>query len=399
MKEITIDSNIWTLLKKNIGKNLDGNGNQKNDDLLVETGDLVYNLSNEELINKKLLEAEGKIKIESKLNIDEYREFLEECYNKLKYIQKFKEDHLETVSSIGIFFYHLDPLLVNRPDKEIEERKNIKKSVGIEYHDIDAADLSHKYNNYTTYEIKLESDQIVFNKDTSSRNILNMGNLQILDFSSKDISHINIKNLPYRIKSDLSIHSSLFKRIIKKEYIEAQIHELIEFHSDLQELYFAPDFNQIRDWIYDKKQKEFLNFVSEGKKLQKKIEDIHNNNLGAYSRFISELRYRIFQDTINETHVLMEIYFKDINKFINTEKNTTKSMNIMDHLENIRRQKAEPATLEEEFNKNRQKYKKIEEVLPLFPLTILIQKRRVEKIRNVCPELFDTNKESLSFFE
>ena len=32
-------------------------------------------------------------------------------------------------------------------------------------------------------------------------------------------------------------------------------------------------------------------------------------------------------------------------------------------------------------------------------ITILIQKRRVEKIRNVCPELFDTNKESLSFFE
>ena len=122
-----------------------------------------------------------------------------------------------------------------------------------------------------------------------------------------------------------------------------------------------------------------MNFVSEGKKLQKKIKDIHNNNLGAYSRFISELRYRIFQDTINETHVLMEIYFKDINKFINAEKTTTKSMNIMDHLENIRRQKAEPATLEEEFNKNRQKYKKIEEVLPLFPLTILIQKRRVEK--------------------
>ena len=86
-------------------------------------------------------------------------------------------------------------------------------------------------------------------------------------------------------------------------------------------------------------------------------------------------------------------------QFINAEKTTTKSMNIMDHLENIRRQKAEPATLEEEFNKNRQKYKKIEEVLPLFPLTILIQKRRVEKIRNVCPELFDTNKESLSFFD
>ena len=138
-----------------------------------------------------------------------------------------------------------------------------------------------------------------------------------------------------------------------------------------------------------------MNFVSEGKKLQKKIKDIHNNNLGAYF-FISELRYRIFQDTINETHVLMEIYFKDINKFINAEKTTTKSMNIIDHLENIRRQKAEPAKLEEEFNKNRQKYKKIEEVLPLFPLTILIQKRRVEKIKNI-PELFDTNKESLIF--
>ena len=95
----------------------------------------------------------------------------------------------------------------------------------------------------------------------------------------------------------------------------------------------------------------------------------------------------------------MEIYFKDINKFINAEKTTTKSMNIMDHLENIRRQKSEPVKLEEEFNKNRQKYKKIEEVLPLFPLTILIQKRRVEKIRSMCPALFDTDKESLSFFD
>ena len=397
MKEITIDSNIWKLLKKDIGKHLDGNGNQKNEDLLIDPIGLVNN-SKEELINIKLLEAEGKIKIESKLNIDEYREFLEECYNKLKYIQKFKEDHLETVSSIGIFFYHLDPLLVNRTDKEIEERKNFKKSVGLEYHDVDASDLSHKHNNYTTFEIKEDNGEIVFNKDSFKNNILNMGNLQILNFSSKDISHINIKNLPFKIKSDLSIHPSLFKKLLKKNILK-QIHELTEFHSDLQELYFAPNFKQIRDWIYDKKEKEFLNFVSEGKKLQKKIKDIHNNKLGAYSRFISELRYRIFQDTINETHVLMEIYFKDINKFINAEKTTTKSMNIMDHLENIRSQKAEPATLEEEFNKNRQKYKKIEEVLPLFPLTILIQKRRVEKIRNVCPELFDTNKESLSFFE
>ncbi len=398
MKEIIIDSSIFTLLKKNVGKHLDGNGNQKNEDLLIDPIGLVNN-SKEELINIKLLETEGKIKIESKLNIDEYREFLEKCYNKLKYIKKFKEDHLKTVSSIGIFFYHLDPLLVNRTDKEIEERKNFKKSVGLEYHDVDASDLSHKHNNYTTFEIKEDNGEIVFNKDSFKNNILNMGNLQILNFSSKDISHINIKNLPFKIKSDLSIHTSLFKKIIKKEYIEAQIHELTEFHSDLQELYFAPNFHQIRDWIYDKKQKEFLNFVSEGKKLQKKIKDIHNNKLGAYSRFINEIKYRIFQDTINETHVLMEIYFKDINKFINAEKTTTKSMNIMDHLENIRRQKAEPAKLEEEFNKNRQKYKKIEEVLPLFPLTILIQKRRVEKMRNTCPELFDTNKESLSFFE
>ena len=95
----------------------------------------------------------------------------------------------------------------------------------------------------------------------------------------------------------------------------------------------------------------------------------------------------------------MEVYFKNMDQFINAEKTTTKSTNIIEQLKIERRLKVEPATLEEEFNKNRQKYKKIEEVLPLFPLTILIQKRRVEKIRSMCPALFDTDKESLSFFD
>ena len=250
MKEITIDSNIWTLLKKNIGKNLDGNGFQKDSEL------------------SDPLEALGKKIIESKLTVEEYKQFVEECYSKLKYIKKFKDDYLKSVSSLAIYFYHLDPSLVSRDNKEIEERKNLRDKLGIKHHDQDVSDLSHKYNNYTTYEIKEDNGEIVFNKNNFKDNILNMGNLQILNFTSKDISHINIKNLPYKIKSDLDIHPSIYKKIIKEEYIDAQIHELIEFHSDLQELYWAPDFNQIRDWIYDKKQKEFLNFVSEGKKLQ-----------------------------------------------------------------------------------------------------------------------------------
>ena len=402
MKEITIDSSIWTLLKKDIGKHLDGAGNQKHDDLLIEIGDLVHNLPKKELIKRKLLEAEGKRKIECKLSIDEYREFLEECYNKLKYIKKFKEDHLETVSSLAIFFYHLDPSLVNRDKKEVEERKNIRNSVGLEHHDIDAGDLgdlSHKNNNYTTYQIKKDNEEIIFTRDTFKNNVLNMGNLPIFNFSSNNISHINIKNLPFKIKSDLDIHPSLYKKIIKKEFIEAQYNYRTEFHSDLHELYWSNNFDNIRDWIYDEKQNEFLKFSKEGKKIIKKIEDIHNNNMGSSAMFIGELQYRIIQDTINATHVLIEVYFKDINQFINEDKNINNSKNVIDHLEKIRKQKAGPEKLEEEFNKNRQKYKKIEEVLPLFPLTILIQKRRVEKISNTCPELFDTNIESLSFFE
>ena len=59
MKEITIDSSIWSLLKKNVGKHLDGNGNQKNEDLLIDPIGLVNN-SKEELINIKLLELKVK---------------------------------------------------------------------------------------------------------------------------------------------------------------------------------------------------------------------------------------------------------------------------------------------------------------------------------------------------
>ena len=398
-KEIIIDSEIWTLLKKNIGKHLDGGGNQKHEDLLIDLGDLIHNLPKEELINLKLLEAEGKKKIECKLSVDEYKKFLDECYNKLKYIKKFKEDHLKSVSSLAIFFYHLDPSLVNRDNKEVEERKNLRKKIGIDHHDQDVSDLSHKNNNYTTYEIKEESGEIFFKKNTFKDNILNMGNLQILNFSSKDISHINIKNLPFIFKSDLDIHPSLYKKIIKKDYIESQIHELIEFHSDLHELYWSNNFGNIRDWIYDENQKEFLNFSKEGNKIKDKINDIHNNKMGSSAMFIGELQYRIIQDTINETHVFMEVYFKDMTKFTNQNKDTNVSTNIIDQLNITRQQNLEPEKIEEESNKNSHKYKKIEETLPLFPLTILIQKRRLEKIRKSNPHLFDTGKEGLSFFK
>ena len=45
------------------------------------------------------------------------------------------------------------------------------------------------------------------------------------------------------------------------------------------------------------------------------------------------------------------------------------------------------------------KYKAVEEILPSFPITIFVQKRRVEIMKKSHPHLFDTGKESLSYFE
>jgi len=52
-----------------------------------------------------------------------------------------------------------------------------------------------------------------------------------------------------------------------------------------------------------------------------------------------------------------------------------------------------------EYNDFITKYKKVEELIPLFPITIFVQKRRVEMMKKSHPQLFDTGKESLSYFE
>ena len=45
------------------------------------------------------------------------------------------------------------------------------------------------------------------------------------------------------------------------------------------------------------------------------------------------------------------------------------------------------------------KYKAVEEILPSFPMTIFVQKRRVEIMKKSHPHLFDTGKEGLSYFK
>ena len=89
-------------------------------------------------------------------------------------------------------------------------------------------------------------------------------------------------------------------------------------------------------------------------------------------------------DSINEHLVMMEVYIKSV-----------ESLRMQDK-EEIEKYSEEQR---KEYNDFITKYKKAEELLPLFPITIFVQKRRVEIMKKSHPHLFDTGKESLSYFE
>ena len=87
-------------------------------------------------------------------------------------------------------------------------------------------------------------------------------------------------------------------------------------------------------------------------------------------------------DALNENLVMMEIYIKSFDSLLSKEK-----------IKNFSKEDLK------EFNYYATKYKAVTEILPFFPITIFVQKRRVEIMKKSHPHLFDTGKESLSYFE
>ena len=390
MNIITIDHNTFNHLKKNIGNNLTGSGYEKPKEYLFESHEVASGLvdpDNIDDINKINLEAEGKIEIHTKLSLEEYKKFVEDTYNDLKFIRSFDQEYIQKQINIALYLYHLNPSLVNRTDKEILDRKKWLKEVELDKDEITFSDLSHNNNNYTGYDIFLKNNEIHFNQrfGFQSPPKMNLGNIELINFTSQSISHINIKDLPFNFKEDLNIHPSLYKRTQKKELIEANIYESLNRYSDLLTIDLGNKFDNVKI-TWDKNDKKFLEYVEKGNSLIPKIKKIHGykdtDKFGPFMLFIKEMNYRITMDSINEHLVMMEVYIKSVD-----------SLRAHDE---IAKYSPEDSKKHTDFI---EKYKKIEELIPLFPITLFVQKRRAEIIKESHPHLFNTGKEGLSYFE
>ena len=163
-KEIIIDHNTFKHLKSNIGSNLTGTGFQKPKEYLIPPH-MVHskfrNPDNEEDIKETNFETEGKMRIKTTLSLEEYKEFLENTYQKLKFKRKFDDEHVTTHPNAAIYLYHIDDKIVPRTNEEIEEAKKDKEEYGFST-DTLFHDLSHNNNNQTQFDITIENEEIYF---------------------------------------------------------------------------------------------------------------------------------------------------------------------------------------------------------------------------------------------
>ena len=388
MNEIIIDFNTFNHLKVNIGCNLTGTGYEKPNQYLFPSYMVAAKLqdpNNQDHIKEEQLKSEGKIKIKTTLSAEEYKNFLEETYQKLKFKKKFDEKHITKHPNAAIYLYHIDDKIVPRTNEEIEKAKRDKEEYGLGT-DTLFSDLSHNNNNQTQFDITIENNEIYFRtrRGYEAPDIMNFGNIELSAFTSKSISHINIKQLPFKFKESLDIHPAIYKKTQNKELIEAQIFKLIKYYSHL----VKGHHNEFKEGsiFWDKNNKDYLKYLEIGNKLLPKVKEIHGFEetalFGSFSDFLDEINYRISLEALNEYLVMMEVYIKSIDSLRSKEERDKYSKEEL-----------------QEYNDFITKYKAVEEILPSFPITIFVQKRRVEIMKKSHPHLFDTGKESLSYFE
>ena len=288
----------------------------------------------------------------------------------------------------AIYLYHIDDKIVPRTDEEIEEAKRDKEEYGFGT-DTLFYDLSHNRNNQTQFDITIENNEIYFitRGGFEAPDVMNYGNIELSAFTSKSISHINIKQLPFKFKESLDIHPAIYKKTQNKELIEGQIYKLYKRYSGLTHLLFGINFKE-SSLFWDKEDKSFLDFIEKGNQLLPEIRRIHGSHPddtgGSFTNFVKEIIYRMSLDALNENLVMMEIYFKSID-----------SLRFDEERENNSKSKEELQKLNDFITK----YKAVEEILPSFPMTIFVQKRRVEIMKKSHLHLFDTGKEGLSYFK
>ena len=331
-------------------------------------------LDHNTLKHRSVYGKKGKIKIKTTLSLEEYKKYLENTYQKLKFKRKFSKEHITQHPNAAIYLYHIDDKIVPRTAEEIKKEKRDMF-------------LSNDSNNKTKFNITIEKDEIHFIKryDLGWSESMKFGCALLEEFSSKSVSHINIKKLPFKLKDNLDIHPMLYKKTQKKELIEANIYSLFDRYSGLTYLTFGSTFKE-STLLWDREDKSFLDFVKKGNQLLPEIKRIHGNHpddiLGNFTNFVKEILYRMSLDALNENLVMMEVYIKSFDSLLSKEK-----------IKNFSKEDLK------EFNNYYTKYKAVSEILPFFPITIFVQKRTVEIMKKSHPHLFDTGKESLSYFE
>ena len=372
MKEIIVDSHIFTHNKCDILYRYDGTGNKKTDEQIINSS-LIFDKEN-------LIKSEGKVKIKSNLDLNNYIKFLDETYDSLKFLRKLEENN--SVPTAAIYPYIFNSSLKDESEvKSLSERAQrerlMRNSVGPSRDNHGLSDIN---SNKSLFNIFHKNNELFFKKaNTLDQNpTLRAGNLDIELIEGKNISHINIKKLPFVIKKDLNLHSGLNKKTLTKELLDAQIHYVYKYLCQLNSLTLTCDFSKMSPyWIEN--DSDFKNYIKSGAKLIPKIQEIHGGGFYPAFYFIAELNYRMTIDSINASHQLMEVYIKSAD-LIRDKKN-----------------------LPEEVLKNLDNYKKehktIEELIPKFPITFLIQNSRLNNIKKIFPHLFDNGKVGLSFFD
>ena len=96
MKEIIVDSNIFTHLKRDLKDGYDGTGNKKTDEEIIDSSFLNLKSS----VNR----TKGIVKIRSSYDIDTYAKFLDKTYNSLKF-KKIKRRYNKSLRCyLSIYF-------------------------------------------------------------------------------------------------------------------------------------------------------------------------------------------------------------------------------------------------------------------------------------------------------
>ena len=371
MNEIIVDRYIFKHLIADVADNVDRydfNSESVKNDILSQNENL-SELSNEEKEYNQL-KVEGKLKVRTTLGLDEYKNFVDEIYNELKFIRKMDEKSYNYNRIFGLNFYQMDPNLIELQEGE----PNLPQ-------------LSSHYDNSIGFELKLDNDSLnIHAADAPSTLItphMRVGCINIRSLDKNEIRCIKTKNLPLRYKNNLFIHPLLNKKLTNNDVLDRQFGRF--YYWGVRMSSPIPRIGKNNDHIWDSNDKNYEAYILKQKKLLPKIQKIHEYEY-FNGIFFQEINFRIDLDSFNEHFSMIELYTKPVDQLTN--------INYLFYSEDINEN--EQAELGKSYER---KYKKFLENNHIFPISFFIRKKDLSKLEQYHGDLFNSNNNDISFFD